>query len=165
MDAECFKRQYLPYRQKLYRIACILLVNREDAEDIVQEAYYKLWCKRDELAEIREPEAFCVVMVRNLCLDFLKSARNVVKKEDVSVLANASDVSALEEMEVMDTTRQLELLMAQLPEKQRDVLKLRHLCDCSMEEMEQITGLSNVHIRVLLSRARKTLREQYIRMK
>ena len=38
MNAECFKQQFLPYHEKLYRIAFRLLGNREDAEDMLQEA-------------------------------------------------------------------------------------------------------------------------------
>ena len=57
-------------------------------------------------------------------------------------------------------TRQVKRLIEHLPENQRQVLRLRSLDDCSMEEIEHITGLNAGNIRVLLSRARKTLREQ-----
>jgi len=50
--------------------------------------------------------------------------------------------------------------MEGLPATQQLVMKLRHMDECSMEEIEQITGLTAVNIRVLLSRARKTIREQ-----
>jgi RNA polymerase sigma-70 factor, ECF subfamily len=40
-------------------------------------------------------------------------------------------------------------------------MKLRHLSECSIEEIEQITGLNAINIRVLISRARKTIREQF----
>ena len=46
MDAESFKKEFLPYHRKLYRVAYRLLENSADAEDIVQEAYLKLWDKR-----------------------------------------------------------------------------------------------------------------------
>lgn len=64
MDSECFKQQYLPWHEKLYRIAFRLLGNAYDAEDMVQEAYLKLWNKRDELAEIKNPESYSVVIIR-----------------------------------------------------------------------------------------------------
>ena len=56
--------------------------------------------------------------------------------------------------------KQVKRLIEHLPENQRQVLRLRSLDDCSMEEIEHITGLNAGNIRVLLSRARKTLREQ-----
>ena len=58
MDAESFKRMFLPCHAKLYGVACRLLENAEDAEDLIQEAYLKLWSKREELTLISNPEAF-----------------------------------------------------------------------------------------------------------
>ena len=51
MDAASFKQQFLPCHAKLYRVAFRLMGNVQDAEDMVQEAYLKLWKKRDELPE------------------------------------------------------------------------------------------------------------------
>ena len=56
MDAESFKKEFLPYHRKLYCIAYRLLENAADAEDLVLEAYLKLWDKREGLAIISNPE-------------------------------------------------------------------------------------------------------------
>ena len=72
MDAESFKNLFLPYHRKLYRVAFRLLEDVADAEDVVQEAYLKLWDKRDGLAVISNPEAFCVALVKNMCFDLLR---------------------------------------------------------------------------------------------
>ena len=63
MDVESFKRLFLPLHPKLFRIAYALVENKADAEDILQDAYYKLWCRRNELADVRNSEAFCVTLV------------------------------------------------------------------------------------------------------
>ena len=55
MDAESFKKEFLPYHRKLYCIAYRLLENAADAEDLVQEAYLKLWDKRECLAITSNP--------------------------------------------------------------------------------------------------------------
>ena len=57
MDVDVFKQRFLPFHPKLYRIAYALLDNKADAEDIFQDAYCKLWNKRDELGDIQNPEA------------------------------------------------------------------------------------------------------------
>lgn len=56
MDTAEFKQQFLPYHRKLYRVAFRLTGNPQDAEDMVQEAYLKLWNKRDELADVLNTE-------------------------------------------------------------------------------------------------------------
>lgn len=162
MDVESFKRLFLPLHPKLFRIAYALVENKANAEDILQDAYYKLWSRRDELANIQSPEAFCVTLVKNSCLDYLRSARaNRHEAEITEVVTLIADSSPDRELEAHDKMRQIQRLINQLPDNQRQVMKLRGLNDCSLDEIEQITGLSAVNIRVLLSRARKLIREQF----
>ena len=52
-------------------------------------------------------------------------------------------------------------LIARLPGQQREVMTLRDLCGMSFEEIEAETGLTAVNIRAVLSRARKTVRQQF----
>ncbi len=162
MDADSFKRQYLPLHPKLFRIALALVGNKEDAEDLLQEAYCKFWNKRNELGGIQNVEAFSVTLVKNLCLDFLRSAQANRREESVEVMIPvAAESTPDKEMEEQDEIRHIQQLIDRLPENQRQVLRLRGLSDCSMEEIEQITGFSAVNVRTLLSRARKMLKEQY----
>lgn len=162
MDVESFKRLFLPLHPKLFRIAYALVENKSDAEDILQDAYYKLWSRQNELADVRNPEAFCVTLVKNLCLDFLRSPRAGRHDEDVTeVVTLSTDSSPDKELEMQDKVEQVRHLINRLPENQRQVLRLRGIEDCSIDEIEQITGLSAVNIRVLLSRARKIIREQF----
>lgn len=162
MDVEHFKQQFLPLHAKLFRIAYALVENKADAEDILQDAYYKLWNKRDELPDIQNPEAFCVTLIKNLCLDFLRSPQ--VNRLEVTMeegITFSTDSSPEKELEILEKEQKLRLLINRLPDNQRQVIKLRGLNDCSMEEIEQITGLSAVNVRVLLSRARKVIRQQF----
>lgn len=162
MDAEHFKRKFLPFHPKLFRIAYALVGNKADAEDILQEAYFKLWHKRNELPDMENPEAFCVTLVRNLCLDFLRSPRANQREEEIEeVVSFETDTSPDRELETKDKEQQIRQLISRLPHNQRQVLRLKGIDNCSMDEIEQITGLSAVNIRVLLSRARKAIREQF----
>lgn len=160
MDVEWFKRQFLPLHPKLYRIAYTLVENKADAEDILQEAYCKLWNKREELEDVLNTEAFCVTLVKNLCLDFLRSPKANREKEALEVVVIATDSSPEKEMEAKDEIRRIHGLIDQLPENQKQVIRLRGIEDCSFDEIEQITGLTASNIRTLLSRARRFIREK-----
>lgn len=162
MDADRFKQQYLSFHPKLFRIAYALVDNKADAEDILQEAYCKLWTRREELAGIQHPEAFCVTLIKNLCIDFLRSSRVNRREEQVDeVVTLATDSSPEKELDAQEKVNNVRQLINRLPENQKQVIRLRGINDCTMEEIEQITGLSAVNIRVLLSRARKVIREQF----
>jgi len=158
MNAEEFKSIYYPFHPKLYRIAFSLLNNAADSEDILQETYYKLWNKRAELINILQPEAFCVRLVKNLCLDFLRAPRNRLDNEPIESLNVMTGTTPENELESKEKIQQIEALIEQLPEKQRIVIQMRGCGDCSLEEIEAVTGESAANVRVLLSRARKTLK-------
>jgi RNA polymerase sigma factor, sigma-70 family len=162
MDSESFKHRFLPLHQRLYRIAFAMTENANDAEDIVQDAYCKLWDRRDELDSVINAEAFCVTLVKNMCLDLLRSAKRNRREEDVTEnLTLHSEESTDNGVIEQENMNMINSLIDELPENQRQVIRLRGIDECSMEEIELITGLSAVNIRVLLSRARKTIRTKY----
>lgn len=156
-----FKQQFLPYHRKLYRTAFRLTENPQEAEDMVQEAYLKLWNKRDELAGVLNTEAYCVTLVKNLCYDALRRSRPDEDGHAPEELNLPTDTNIAREVEQRDEVNQVRRLIGRLPEQQKRVILLRDVNDCSFEEIEQATGLNAINIRVLLSRARKKIREQY----
>lgn len=161
MDAAEFKQQFLPYHHKLYRAAFRLTGNPQDAEDMVQEAYLKLWNKRNELAGVLNTEAYCVALVKNLCYDALRRMQPDEDSQPPDELNLPTDTNIAREVEQRDEANQVRRLIGRLPEQQKRVILLRDVNDCSFEEIERATGLNAINIRVLLSRARKKIREQY----
>ena len=161
MDANDFKRRFLPYHSKLYRVAFRLMGNVQDAEDMVQEVYMKLWNKRDALPDVKDVEAYCVTLMKNMCIDRLRIAE--ADKADVDevpiMLAATDDVEA--QVERHDAVEQVKRIIGTLPEHQQQVIILRDMEDCSFEEIAEQTGLTAVNIRMLLSRARRTIRERF----
>lgn len=160
MDAESFKKKFLPYHRKLYFVAYKLLENAADAEDLVQEAYLKLWDKREGLAAISNPEAFSVTLVKNMCFDLLRSGKYALSKQTVELTA-VHEVHPADNMEIRDEARQVKCIISHLPAQQQRVVTLRDVKGCSYEEIERVTGLNAVNVRVLLSRARKKIREEF----
>lgn len=164
MNAGEFKEAFLPLHARLYRAAYALLENAQDAEDIVQEAYLKLWNKRNELDIRSNAAAYCVATVRNLCFSLMQT-RRYQSEEPLPEHTDVGDTDNPElQLEKRDERARLKALIADLPQQQRKVLWLRDVNECSFEEIEQATGLNAVNIRVTLSRARKRIREQFNRL-
>lgn len=157
MTAEEFKRKFLPLSRRLYTVAWRLTGNRQDAEDIVQECYIKLWNKRNDLGHVVNIEAYAVTLVKRMCYDSFNARRN-----DSGTEISDSQTPITENVtEQRDELNHLQRFIEQLPEQQKTVIKMREFDNCSFEEIEEHTGLSSINIRVLLSRARKRIREQF----
>ena len=157
MSRETFINDWLPLQNGLYRVACRLLGSAAEAEDAVQDLYLKLWQTSGSLDGVRNPEAYCLTLLRNSCLDRLKSKRMSGRSsmdgvepeqppEDGQIAARQKMQAVLEAVE-------------SLPERERTVLKMRIIDDLSYEQIQKRTGIPYLSLRVLLSGARKKLKK------
>ena len=162
MNASEFKQQLLPLNASLYRMAFKLMGNEDDAKDVVQDAYLKLWKMRDKITNVGNPLAYCLTIVKNMCLDRHRAASLNVIEKPPEELPIAADDSASRHIEQQQTSQLLNQCLARLPAQQQQVVRMRDLAGCSMQEIEKATGLTAVNARVLLSRARKSLRTQIL---
>lgn len=161
MNQKEFLDTVIPVKDKLFRMAKRLLVSTEEAEDATQEIFTKLWNHRERIGTYKNVEAFAMQMTKNYCLDRLKSKQASNLK---LVHSNYSDHRPLEkEIEHRDSVHWVQKIIAELPENQKMVLHLRDVEQYTFEEIEKQLGLSASNIRVLLSRARKTVREALIK--
>ena len=158
MTSEDFKKQYLPYAEKLYALAFRFLNNKDEASDAVQDAFVKLWNKRNDL-EVQNTEAFSVTTVKNICLDMLRKRRRTELLTDAEKVETEKNIS--KQIEIHYDWVQMQKLIKQLPEVQQQLIILRHVKEYSITEIAEKTGLSEANVRTTLSRARKLLREQF----
>lgn len=165
MTKEKFKSLVLPSKEKLFRIALGLLGNRQEAEDTLQDAMLKLWDIRERLAEYQSVEALAVTMTKNLCLDKLRSYRS--RKQEASEVEKMNvsnyELNPAEETELGESMHTILAVMQTLSEQQRLIMHLRDIEHYRYDEIEEITGLTRNNIRVHLSRARKHVREVYLK--
>ena len=76
MDQETFNKLVLPKQNRMFRLAKNMLGSAVEAEDLLQDLYEKLWRRRDTLGLCDDPGAFIFAVLRNLCIDRLRS-RNI----------------------------------------------------------------------------------------
>jgi len=162
MDTNRFKSDVLPLKNKLYRFACRLLNDGEEAQDAVQEVFLKMWGRRDQLDRINSIEAFAMKVTKNHCLDRIKAKRTVSIEMTKSLYIKENDgISAERQLELKDSAKFIEKLISGLPEQQRMIIQLRDIEGYEFEEIEEALDMSINTIRVNLSRARKRIRELY----
>jgi len=163
MNASDFKLKILPLSGKLNRFASRLLNNGEDARDVVQDVFLKLWQIRDQLEAVENPEAFAMRMTRNKCLDKIRASRLVPIDEETDRRLKNQAVDVHSQVEWSETAARVHELIGQLPEQQQTVMFLRDIKHYEYEEIAQVTEMNANTIRVNLSRARKKVRDELLK--
>ena len=158
MDTVRFKRDYLSLYQKLYRVAYYILESEADAEDALQELYLKLWKGRDLLDDVLNPQAYSVRLLKNICIDRIRSASHVVLTDSLP-----EKDGGYSQDDSIDSRDRLEKVLSAIkshPERQAQILRLRLIEGKTYSQIARITGLNYLTIRVALSRARKSLKNK-----
>ncbi len=162
MNQTEFLNKVLPFKDKVFRLAKRLLVSSDEAEDATQELYFKLWKNKEKIKTYDNVEAYAMRMTKNYCLDQLKSKR---ASNLTLIHSNYKDenVELQNKIEAEDSTSIIEKMMESLPEKQRMIIQLRDIENYEYHEIGKVLNMEPTAIRVALSRARKALREKFLK--
>lgn len=160
MQASDFKQLFLPCHRKLFSVAYRLMSNAQAAEDMVQETFLKLWMQRDKMEKIDNPEAYSITVLRRIFYDKMRAGHLQEVDKDVGSLQVSSSQNISKQLEEADEYQRVRLLITHLPEPQARIMLMRDIEDRSFDEISTETGLTEVNIRSILSRARKKIREQ-----
>ena len=161
MDAREFKQRFMPHYRLLYRVAYHLTGNAQDAEDLLQDLYLKLWQKRDDLPDETINDAYLATMMRNLFVD-QRRLKHVDASAELKNEDGPPDERSLDrQTDAKDEVQQMEGLISELPERDGKIIRMHMVEDRSYEEIERETGLSQGNIRIIVMRTKKKLKQQF----
>jgi RNA polymerase sigma-70 factor (ECF subfamily) len=156
-DREAFEMIIRTHSRALFTIAYGILQNREEAEDVVQDALIKAWKSR---WRVRDPEKFPAwlsTIARYRARDVFRKRRPLPLAEE---MREFSDAPASTSPPSGEMDRQVHTALAGLPELHRTALSLRYLEDMDYRTIENRLGLSNGALRGILGRALAAMRKQ-----
>ena len=149
-------------RPSILRLAMHYTEDEDEAEDVVQEVLLKLWFLRERLESYRSIDALAMVITRHLCLN-RKRERHLEKvplEEGKAIIGEDSPEWMIIQEERMD---EILNLIAGLPDLQQAVLRMKHVEGFEVEEIARLTGSNPIAVRTNLSRARKKVREEFLK--
>ena len=145
------------YADNVYRFILKNLGHTEDAKDVVQGAFEKLWINREKVENDRS-KSYLFTIAYNQMIDHVRKSKRISLKEDFT--DNAKGAISQKH----DTKRVLNEALAKLSEQQRSLVMLKDYEGYSYEEIGQITGLNESQVKVYLHRARLQLREYIVKV-
>ena len=155
MTEKDYNESVLLYADNVYRFIVKNLRHTEDAEDIVQSAFEKLWIHKDSV-EPQKAKSYLFTVAYHLLIDHTRKAKRITLQESFE---NDSQ-TAYQENKALKKV--LHDALATLSETQRSLVLLKDYEGYSYEEIGEITKLTTDQVRVYLYRARLKLRSYLI---
>lgn len=156
-DAEAFRVLASRHAASVTAHAKRMMKNASEAEDVVQEAFIRLWKHAPSYRPEARLSTYLHRIVHNLCLDRLRAERPA---DPEALDGLVSDQRPSREIVRQERAAQVQEAVAALPERQRAALSLVHFEGLSNVEAADVMNLSVEAVESLLSRARRTLRER-----
>ena len=157
-----FRRDILPLKDQLFRVALRIVADRAEAEDLVQETLIRVWNKRDTWQQLESVEAYCLTVVHNLAIDRAEQISRLRSElpDGYDCLEEGAD--PLDHLVGKEQLRLVHRLINQLPEQQRTIMQLRDVEGKSYREISSIMGLTEEQVKVYLFRARQKVKQKFL---
>ena len=168
-DSAAFEKLVLKYQSQVYNFCFRIMGNSEDAADMTQETFLKVWRNSDSFHGDSSFATWLFRLASNTCLDQLRS----MKRKPTLPLTLTDQEGEEQSLEVPDTApspeeslvkkEERELLqaaMSALDAEQRQLLTLRVVNDMSYTEIAQALSLKEGTVKSRLARARENLRKK-----
>jgi len=145
------------YADNVYRFIVKNLRHEEDARDVVQTAFEKLWRNR-EIVDGTKSKSYLFTVAYNQMIDHLRKAKRVYLKEEFNENLKVSN------RQMNNAKAILEEALSKLSETQRSLVMLKDYEGYSYEEIGRITNLNESQVKVYLHRARLQLKEYIVKI-
>lgn len=159
-SAVLFEQSFKENFKRLHAYACTILNNEADAEEMVQQVFYKLWEKKEKLHEIDSIAAYLYRSVHNECMNLVKHQKVKDTHREHSTYLNTDNTNAVDNAEARELKERLHYAMQQLPEQCRTIFQMSRFEELKYREIADKLGLSIKTIENQMGKALKIMRKQ-----
>lgn len=161
-DKDSFDLLYEEYYLSLYRTALLILGNREEAEDVLQDTFLSIYKNINNLKEFNKLRAWIFSILKNSCYTRYKNRKREFPDEFILEKADSKLISSGEDEFVLNN--EVESALLKLNHKEREVLVLFYYDDFSIEEIAKILKTFTGTVKSRLFRARKILKKEIMKV-
>lgn len=153
-----FEQVFKEHFKNLHAYACSILKDEDEAEEMVQNVFYKLWEKKEKISELQSVPAYLYRSVYNECMNYVKHEKVKMTYEahavhHGSIAGQAADTATAKELE-----HRIATALADLPEQCRTIFQLSRFEELKYREIADKMGLSVKTVENQMGKALKILR-------
>lgn len=165
-DSEALAYIFEQHHRALCFFAERLTSDRQESEDIVADAFMKLWRKRTDFETLQNIKAFLYITVRNACFDFLKHRKRAsLSHQEILYMSATGDDALLNTLIETEMLQHVYTEIKKLPKKCRTVFELYHFEGLDTNQIASRLNISNQNVLNQKARAIKLLRIFLLRKK
>ena len=140
--ATAFDNLYGLYSHKLYLFALSILKSREDAEEIVQNTFFKIWDKRQSIDSNLTFKSFLFTVAYNMTVDLLRERLKERKYREIILDKATSNYNLEEAIEFGDLLEQVQKIALELPSRKKEIYQLSRINHLSYNEIAEKLSIS-----------------------
>ena len=168
-NQDAFEEIVTLFQHRLYHVCYRMLSNRQEAEDIAQEAFVRAYINIHTFDQKRKFSTWLFRIATNLCIDRIRKKKpdyyldsNVPGTEGLTMYSQIAAAGELpeEEIERMETHDRIQYEIGQLSDKYRSVIILRYIEELPLQEISDILELPLGTVKTRVHRGRAALRKQ-----
>ena len=165
-DEQAFHCIFKANYAKVKAFALGLLKSEDDAEDIAQTVFLKLWSMRRKLSDLRSLDAYLYTMTRNMVLNFMATYHAaMISLEQVSVSKSSSE-SPHDDLTARDLQLLVDMVVGEMPEQRQKVYRLSRENGLTNDEISSRLGITKKtvenHLNIALRQIRKVVTLFYL---
>ncbi len=155
-----FERVFKSEFKNLHSYACSILKDEVSAEEIVQQVFYKLWEKRDNLNELQSISAYLYRSVHNDCLNYIKHSKVKAAHVAHSVYTGKESGMHDDQLTLKELQYRIDNAVNDLPEQCRTIFQMSRFEDMKYKDIALRLGISIKTVENQMGKALRTMRSK-----
>lgn len=149
-----FTQRILPCSRRMYAAALAIMGSADDASDAVQTGMLRIWENIRDGKYPENPEGYCLLTVRNICISMLDRQRRELCLESNPAVSSTENPAEMK-LQLSDVA----LGLRELTPNERKAIEMNAWGGCRPEEIAKVLGVTESNARQILSRGRRHLRK------
>ncbi|TBL68356.1 RNA polymerase sigma factor SigW [Paenibacillus thalictri] len=168
-DRGAFAQLVDMYKDKIYHLAYRMMSNKQEAEDVVQETFLRVFTNLERYDDQQKFSTWIYRIATNLCIDRLRKRKatysldaetNESEGTDFYSFMPSNEDTPEKQLILSETQQQIRESIDELPEKYKSIVILRYLQDMSLQEISDVLTMPITTIKTRLHRGREFLRKK-----